>query len=374
MSNSPNIQGRHHCSLCDPNKQHSRSFKVGATGYFCFRCGERGSLISAAKLLLKEEEEEAARKIKGLNQTDAETAAVIYERAKDFSLGYLIQRGYPEQVVGCDLGFAEHPRALQQTLKWEMVKSLGLASRHDCLELFNQRIVFTIRNAAGQITHFQARSTDPSSTCKWLASNQTEGALPISSALYNAHKLKQWKIEGVSSVIMCEGITDALALECLGLPVVATFGIQRLNLERHVALFDFNIVALYDNDCFPLSTTKLSGKEKSWPSILPQLAALQRVMPADKLIHTLDVPKVGGIKDAFDLCRYLNWDLNAFITYGENHTTTLASKIAKVFGLKNPDTLKHLAGVPCPPPLMIQLEREINNQGGWLNAIAASFY
>lgn len=365
------LEGRHHCPVCDPAKQHSRSFKVGAGGCFCFRCGEQGSVTRANQLLLKEE---AGRTLKRLNQANAETAAVVYGRAKGFGLGYLIDRGYPDQIVKCDLGFAEHVQVLQEVLKWEAVKGLGLASKYDCLELFGQRIVFTIRNAASQITHFQARSVEPNSNCKWLASSQTEGALPISSALYNEHKLKQWKLEGVSSVFICEGITDALALECLGLPVLATFGIQRLNLDRHVALFDFNIIALYDNDCFPLSTTKLSGKEKSWPNILPQLAALQRAMPNNKLIHTLDVPKLGGLKDAFDLCKYLNWDLTAFLHYGEEHTQPLASKIVKVFGVENPDTLKHLAGVPCPEILMRQLEQQIKNQGGWLNAIAASFY
>jgi hypothetical protein len=371
MLNSTVSAGRYHCPVCDPNKQHSRSFKVSTNACFCFRCSETGSLTRAHQLLLGQE---PIRTFKKLDQANAETAAIIYDRAKGFSFGYLLERGYPEQIVECALGFAEHSHALQEVLKWDAVKGLGLDSRYNNLELFNQRVVFTIRNAANQITHFQARSIDSDNNCKWLASNLTEGALPISSALYNAHKLKQWKADGVRSIVLCEGVTDALALECLGVPVVATFGIQRLNLDRHVDLFDFNIVALYDNDCFPLSTTKLSGKEKSWPSILPQLAAIQRNMSAGNLIHTLDVPKISGLKDAFDLCKYLEWDLAAFLSYGEQNTQLLASKIAKVFGIENPDTLKHLAGIPCPEFLMAQLEQAIKNQGGWLNAIAASFY
>jgi DNA primase catalytic core, N-terminal domain len=369
------IAGRYHCPVCDVSGQHSKSFKVTATGFKCFRCDEWGNVDKARELLKLNLDKLAPSFHRTDMQRQAEIAWVLYGRQKLQAADYLQARGYPDRVLELDYGFATSCDMLQSELSWTKIQSLGLASATPGRELFDQRIVFAVKNSFGQITHFQARSTQAESKCKWLASSHTASKeAPISTALYNEHRLKDWAKAQVATIFLCEGITDALSLECLGLPVVASFGIQRLNLAQHKELWQFNIIAIYDNDQFKLGSGKLAGQEKSWPAMLPQLAQLQRELAPDRKVHVLKIPKLAGVKDTFDFCKYLNWSQTDFIQYGELHILDLSSAIFATFENTPSDLIKHLAGLECSELIMAQLAQIVKQQGGWLNAIAAAFY
>jgi DNA primase catalytic core, N-terminal domain len=366
--------GRRFCPECDSAKEKSPSISLNTAGFTCFRCGLSGSYAKALTLL--EGEPAVFREVdKDLKQA-AETAWAVYSHHKDLALPYLLNRGYPQQIENVEFGFAPSNKTLlKEGLSWNKIVSLGLASSTKDIESFNQRVVFVIRNAFGEITHFQARAVDPNSRCKWLASTESGlSKMPISSTLYNEHKIKAWQYKKVSLVFLCEGITDALALEVLGLPVLATFGIQHLQLHKHQELYNLNIIASYDNDRHEFSTSKLSGLEKSWPIVLPQLACLQRQLEAGCEIHILQVPKVSGIKDMFDLCQYLNWEVSGLLEFTQQETKPLAEKIVQSFGIDHVEIIKHLAGIHISEEIKLGVEASVNKRGGWLNAIAAAFY
>jgi len=365
---------RQHCPICDPSKQHSRSLKLSDSGFICFRCGQTGNSQAALKLFDLAIPTTRDPSYYQLDRT-RETAWVIYARNKTAAQDYLLDRGYPQTVLDLEFGYASNSTTLATAgMSSSAIESIGLNTATPQRELFADRIVFPIRNARGAITHFQARATNAESKCKWLAcSDRTYGSL--NQKLYNADRIGTWSKSMGPTLILCEGISDALALTSMGLPAVATFGIQQLQLMQHRELFNCNIIAAYDNDRHPIGMNTVAGKSKSWVAMLPQLAALQRQMAPGYNIFTLDIPNLSGVKDIFDLCQYLDWDAAAFLEYGAASSTSLATKIIETFGLSNlGDTIKHLAGLTLTSTQATTIEQAVLIDGGWLNVIKAAFH
>lgn len=376
----PLINQRWFCPKCDPESTKSRSVKFYENSYSCFRCGDKGNTQQALSVFLNFTDSESFKVLHPdfkyfRSRADAcRIIDAVYRRQNHSAVAWLLERGYPESAVSTwNVGFAPNDRYLQsQGISWEQIELAGLGCKNKPRELYTDRVVFPIYDARGNLTHFQARSTDPESEYKWLASKtktEDSSVVPLSSVLFNAQHLSNFK-EQFRCVFLCEGLTDAHALKALGLPVIATFGIQNLKLLRHSEyLKGLTIFACYDNDRYPVGHT-YAGDYKSWHPILPQLAMLEDALEGESKIYTLDVPRRSGIKDIFDFCQALNWSGEDFVDYCSDHCRPLAEKALEVFSEKQTfalvEILKYLT---CSQEIKIEMQKRVEANGGWLSVL-----
>lgn len=363
------------CPVCDSAQAKSKSVRFFDYKYKCYRCNTTGTIQTALSTFLGKTDLPTGGSAEGFKAHTAvcNVIAQVYQRQFAQAHEYLIARGYPaDQVTSwSELGYAPSNDYLRaQGITWAQLKGVGLDGAR-AKELYKERVVFPIRSTHGQITHFQARSVNADSTCKWLAAKVVAGFKPLSAVLWGADQLKRYQAE-YGYVFLCEGLSDAYAIRALGFPVVATFGIQNLRLLGYLELFKgLKIIACYDNDRYAVGTAN-AGLYKSWHYVLPQLSQLLSDADLGIELYTFDPPIRSGIKDMFDLALALDWSSTDFEALVLQQARRLEQKALEVYSAD--DYLYEL--IKCFKPIsqlsvasQAVLEQRVQVAGGWLEVL-----
>ncbi len=160
-------------------------------------------------------------------------SANLHKPSGQSALAYLRERGFSDDIVqDFGLGFAvDSWDALLKFLSSkgisvEHMREAGLVKRGERgsdYDVFRNRIIFPITDAAGTVIGFGGRAMDPEEPAKYLNSPDT----PLFNKRQNLYGLAQARQEFVSQkrAIVVEGYTDVLALHQADLKVVvATLG------------------------------------------------------------------------------------------------------------------------------------------------------
>jgi hypothetical protein len=306
--------GTQSCPFCGKAKK----FQVTDNYFKCYGCNNAGDLpkllvdlkicstrSKAYSLVLKNSSRwflEKERRLKTLNSAwsiykenglKPENQRLIKEWADSRSLSTLkdIEYGYANRT------------GLEKYIKAEDLLQAGLVTKSR-RSLFENRIVFTIRDPKGELAHFQSRSLNSKEDLRWIAS--AGGSFPsISSYLFNYSRAAS----NGSGVIVAEGITDCLSLNEMSLSHVGTFGIE-IQFTRFLELFSSKkqIVLFYDNNKYGLGTAK-AGQYKSWIPVLKSFSKLYKLLPKDVRVSCLTPPT--SIGD----------DINDWLTNSQNPLT-----------------------------------------------------
>ncbi len=149
------------------------------------------------------------------------------------ALNYLRERGFSDDIVR-DFGLGFAVDSWDDLLKFlaskgisvEHMREAGLVKRGERgsdYDVFRNRIIFPITDAAGAVIGFGGRAMDPEEPAKYLNSPDT----PLFNKRQHLYGLAQARQELVAQkrAIVVEGYTDVLALHQAGLKaVVATLG------------------------------------------------------------------------------------------------------------------------------------------------------
>jgi len=160
-------------------------------------------------------------------------SANLHKPSGQPALDYLRERGFSDDIVqDFGLGFAvDSWDALLKFLSGkgisvEHMREAGLVKRGERgsdYDVFRNRIIFPITDAAGAVIGFGGRAMDPDEPAKYLNSPDT----PLFNKRQNLYGLAQARQELVSQkrAIVVEGYTDVLALHQAGVNhTVATLG------------------------------------------------------------------------------------------------------------------------------------------------------
>lgn len=274
--------GRRFSGRCPFHEEKTPSFSVNPElgFYYCFGCNKKGDAITFLREFLQmdfaEAVEELAKKANITLHYDSnktqnkstlkpiyeclEAAANIYcellkknENAKTVRQ-YVRSRGFDSQAVELfSIGFAPDSfdyMAKKLSVKYgdQVLVDAGLCfknSRGNLSDVFRNRLMFPIRNPAGAVIGFGARSLD-STPPKYKNTSETK-LYRKSSVLYNLDKAKSGAVKS-GNFVVCEGYTDVIAMSLAGVTqAVATCGtaatIDHVNLmskyvERIVLAFD----------------------------------------------------------------------------------------------------------------------------------------
>ena len=262
--------GRRFKALCPFHQEKTPSFFVDpVAGYWhCFGCGAGGDVFSFVQQIEGISFPEAGERLAercGLTwrQAPGEQARTerrkLLRRAVELAAGYfqdnlhgqpgraaldyLQGRGFSEAIIGeFGLGFA--PDSWDGLLKLlagkgipvEHMREAGLVKRGERgsdYDVFRNRIMFPITDAAATVIAFGGRAMDPEESAKYLNSPDT----PLFNKSRNLYGLAHGHQALVAAkyAIMVEGYTDVLALHQAGLRnVVATLGTAMT--AEHLAL------------------------------------------------------------------------------------------------------------------------------------------
>lgn len=181
---------------------------------------------------------------------------------------YIKSRGLTEKVIeDFSIGFAK--TGLVEYLKNkeftedEIIK-YGLAKRREdttLQEYFINRLIFTIKDADGNIIGFSGRSLDSSAYAKYLNSPETI-LFKKSNILYNVNKAKiQANLK--QEIIVVEGFMDVIALNKSGVTnSIATMGTAFTNEHSKILRsITNNITLAFDSDVAGINATITSGKK-----------------------------------------------------------------------------------------------------------------
>ena len=312
----PTGQGNQPCPFC----QSSKSFKVYYDkNYKCFKCGARGDIFGLVQHSgLSSNFTESLKLVSSLVGNTAgcrqyksrikgvEGAFSIYQnnarKQKELVSEYCLSRGWSKTLKEQDFGFTNSASFLQDNgMDTDKLEELGLLWSKN-KELYDNHLVFPIRNSSGSVVHLQGRNLGVNPERRWLAD---KGTPSITNYLYNLDKVKQ-----SDYAVIVEGISDCRSLIEIEEPAVATFGIN-IPLVSHAKDFKHcsHLLAIFDRDKYPLGTPQ-AGQYKSWSQITPYLCelAIELRIP----IFTWKVPNLPGVKDLNDLFLELDYDSEAY--------------------------------------------------------------
>ena len=265
--------------LCPFHDEKSPSFNVNpALGYYmCFGCGESGDVISFVRgtehlSFVETVERLAARYGVPLHYEQGSAAAGrqssqrtrLVAAHKEAAAFYAEQLGTPEAVAGRQflaergfdqaaaaaygVGFApqgwdallKHLRAKGYSNEEMILGGLASEGRRGPIDRFRGRLLWPIRDIAGDVVGFGARKLyDDDNGPKYLNTSET----PIykkSSVLYGLDLAKK-EIAKRRQAVVVEGYTDVMACHLAGIPTaVATcgtaFGSEHIGLIRRLLL------------------------------------------------------------------------------------------------------------------------------------------
>lgn len=279
--------GRSYKALCPFHKERTPSFHVSPEKQlaYCFGCHKGGDhfkfieeiegldFVGALKFLAEKtgvnlpkiQPQDKAKK------TERDRLIEIHEKAADFyekslwdssegkpALAYLKKRGFEKEVVKREkLGFApETGRAvysylLDKGFTREEILVSGLAMARDtekseCVDRFRNRLMFPIRNLAGNVCAFGGRSLREGDEPKYLNSPET----PVyhkSSLLYGLSEARP-EIRNKNFAIIVEGYMDVLSVKQAGIFNVAACSGAALTESQLVLLKRFTPNAIFSFD------------------------------------------------------------------------------------------------------------------------------
>nr|WP_239516999.1 DNA primase [Periweissella beninensis] len=282
-------QGRNYFGKCPWHEERTASFSVNEEKqiFHCFSCGRGGNVfqflidilnISFPEAVIKIAEQqnipideqylknEQAPKPKGKEAAIYDLyqqAAKLYHhmlvntQAGDAALNYLTGRGLGRDLIDTfNLGYAPTNELLlpyfqEKGIEYTVLRDSALFIEDDEGQLhdrFTNRVLFPIRNMAGQVVAFSGRRMANDDSPKYI--NSPESAIfKKSRELFNLDLAKQM-IRKSKTVFLFEGYMDVLAAYTTGLPNgVASMGTS-LTPEQVGILTRFaeTLIIAYDDD------------------------------------------------------------------------------------------------------------------------------
>ncbi len=252
--------GRRFKARCPFHEEKTPSFFVDAAAglWHCFGCGAGGDIFSFLEQIEGISFSEAGERLaercgltwragrgeqaqvqrskllrRAVKLAAEHFSANLYKPFGQLALNYLRERGFSDDILqNFGLGFAVD--SWDDLLKFlsskgisvEHMREAGLVKRGERggdYDVFRNRIMFPITDAAGAMIGFGGRAMDPDEPAKYLNSPDT----PLFNKRQNLYGLAQARQELVAQkrAIVVEGYTDVLALHQAGLrTVVATLG------------------------------------------------------------------------------------------------------------------------------------------------------
>ncbi|MGG6281749.1 hypothetical protein ACQ4M3_09285 [Leptolyngbya sp. AN03gr2] len=309
-----------------PTNNRSSGFKSGDIFTLLIDSGHATDFRSAHSILRRLYDGGAGRQYE-VRTSNLSSIFQAYRRAAvAHPVDYLEKRGVRYATGTYPLGYSPSPTFLQDNgFTWQSILDCGLGTKREGYELFSNRVIAPIYDSANRLIHLQGRSLDAESDLRWLSTTQHQPN--VSECVFNIQHLDRWKSE-FGFVFLTEGWTDCYSLLELGLPAIATFGIQA-NLLRHARAFEgLRLIAIYDNDTFDWGHSN-QGQYKSWTQMLPELIRLDQHSSVE--IHCVIPPARSGIKDVNDWLNYIEWDKDRFLDYCESKMKTLFQTAFEIY-------------------------------------------
>lgn len=228
------------------------------------------------------------------------------------ALNYLINRGFlPDIIKQEKIGYAPH----QSCLREYDVDILGLKREGllvDNKEVFFKRVILPIRNIRGNLVHYTGRyigeiPKDSKGDDLLGRYKETKSIthIPSSKSLLAFEDRLSNYLKYTDTLVIAEGYLDALSLIQLGIPTVASFGLEKIN--SHYSKFSKfnNLIFMFDNDTYSNDHPTQPLEYKSWIRILPQLIELQTSLPTINF-YTCLVPNMTNNKRTKDINDWVN--------------------------------------------------------------------
>ena len=257
--------GTNYTGCCPFHDEKTPSFSVNpAKGlYKCFGCGEGGNnpvqfIMDLEKLTFPEAAQKVAQ-LSGITvefekadpEKMARIAAINVERQKEYTKNQKTVDKYLDQEAKQIIAWFDQVKLGKRvyntvTLQDFQIFFVGEESKK---KLYENRIIFPIRNHRGEVAGFAGRKTDlcrPKSP-KYINSKESQ-AYQKSKLLYGLYENKRL-ISQADKVYLVEGYTDVMTMYQYGFPAVATCG-TALCADQVVLLkrFTKNVVILRDGD------------------------------------------------------------------------------------------------------------------------------
>ena len=222
---------------------------------------------------------------------------------------YLLKRGFIKALNKIPIGYSNKDNyLLSKEITKEELELCGLLNIHG-KELFNNHVIFPIRDSKGNLSHLQGRYIGEDNGLRWVNTKAKE------RETINYYLFNEDKAVGYERLFITEGISDGMSLlEILKEDnVVSCFGLSP-KLDTHTRLFSQakELVAIFDNDRNDVVTDSKESL-KSWGGILPHLIDL-KIKYQHLNIICLYPPYRTGIKDTND---WYNRGLTEEILYNE---------------------------------------------------------
>ena len=248
---------------------------------------------------------------------------------------YFTQRGWNSDAVKYGYWPNSPDKHALQNLGFskDILKSLNLLN-YKGEEIYNNRIIFPITNIKGEVIHIQGRSLDPEAELRWLTNPGKEGEESVFNYFYNGHLLG---LDTTKTLFLCEGISDALSLECLGLNVISSLNLYPPLLKYTKSLEKLDkLIVIYDND---KSTTGAITQYKSWEPVIDRLVELQCILPQLEILCVMP-PEITGITDLNEWLISINYDATLFERHIQKQILPLDYFLISKFINKRDDIIK----------------------------------
>ncbi len=334
--------GRRFRALCPFHQEKTPSFFVDpVAGYWhCFGCGAGGDVFSFVQQIEGVSFPEAGERLAercGLTwrQAPGEQARTerrkLLRRAVELAAGYFQQnlrsgrgraaldylrgRGFSEEIIG-EFGVGFAAEGWDGLLKFlsgkgipvEHMREAGLVKRGERgsdYDVFRNRIIFPISDAAAAVIACGGRAMDPEESAKYLNSPDT----PLFNKSRNLYGLAQGHQALVAAkyAIMVEGYTDVLALHQAGLRnVVATLGTamtaEHLTLLRR---YVEQVTLCFDADAAGMAAALRNIELFEGSNLEANVMVLPEGVDPDELVREQGVERFGELAgEAVDLVEY----------------------------------------------------------------------
>ncbi|MEK9906187.1 MAG: DNA primase [Gammaproteobacteria bacterium] len=275
--------GNNYKGLCPFHNEKTPSFNVSSTKqfYHCFGCGASGdaikflqeyehlTFIEALSKLAQSANIQLPDKTKKNDDSynlfiSNKLAAEIYNKNllnNSTALSYLSERNIDQEMIeNFQLGLADNSWdsltkffAEKNILKNAIQAGLVISSNNKTYDRFRSRIIFPIKNSAGNIIGFGGRIYNTKDGAKYLNSPETK-LFHKSYELYGLFESKK-SISKEEEVIVVEGYTDVIGLHKAGIKnCIATLGTAFTKFHfKKIKKYTNKIIFCFDGDSAGIS-------------------------------------------------------------------------------------------------------------------------